>query len=85
VFNFIALRGNNVVSDEADSGDGDDVSIGLFICWAEFVVLDGDDMASLWPNPILTSHSYNVEQPTVIYESLFGSDGHFSCCYFDLI
>lgn len=85
MFNFIALRGNNVVSDEADSGDGDDVSIGLFSCWAEFVVLDGDDMALLWPNPILFGHTDNLEKPAVIYESLFGSDRHFSCCYFDFI
>jgi hypothetical protein len=78
VFNFIALRGNNVVSDEVDSGDGDDVSISLFICWAEFVVLDGDYVAFVWPNPIIVGYSDNVEQPAVIYESLFGSDGHFS-------
>jgi hypothetical protein len=85
VFNFIALRGNNVVSDEADSGDGDNVSIGLFSCWAEFVVLDGDDVAFVWPNPMFFGHSdNNVEQPAVIYKSLFGSDRHFSC-YFDFI
>ena len=77
-----------MVSDEADTGDGNEVSIGLFICWAELVVIDGVSIALFWPSPAL-GESSNVKQPAVIYESLFGSEGHFRfslvisvCLYF---
>ena len=74
-----------MVSYEDENGDGDEVSIGLFICWAELVVIDGVSIALFWPSPAL-GESGNVKQPAVIYESLFGSEGHFSVfvSYFSL-
>ena len=60
---------------EADTGDGDEVSVGLFIGRMELVVLNDVGMSLVCPNPAL-GYSGKVEQPAVIYKSLFGSDRH---------